>query len=226
MACSRAVFAQADETRYVQINGITYCETYRTVQRTINETAYQQTTQTVYKEQFDSEVRDVTRTYLCPVTTYRAETEMVGKWNFFIDTGFDFQTVVQRITPYLLLITLFSLGFLFVYYPRLPANPASSSASLLDKIQHELVQHKSLPFVLAVLALLFIAAHFLSWRFQMDEHLKWSLLFFAQEFNLDNENVLSAYFSGFILFSAGCLLAVIAADPPTVSPACGTTRST
>jgi hypothetical protein len=66
--------------------------------------------------------------------------------------------------------------------------------------------------ILAGLAICFIAAHFLSWRFQMDEDLKWSMLFFAQEFNLDNENVLSAYFSGFILFSAGCLLAVIAAD--------------
>jgi hypothetical protein len=95
MACSRAVFAQADETRYVQINGITYCETYRTVQRTINETAYQQTTQTVYKEQLDSEVRDVTRTYLCPVTTYRAETEMVGKWNFFIEPYYETHWVAE-----------------------------------------------------------------------------------------------------------------------------------
>ena len=137
---------------------------------------------------------------------------LLVKWNFFIDTGFDYQTVVQRINPYLLLITLYSLGFQFVYYPRPEANPDSSSPSLLNKIQCELLRHKTLPFILAGMAVLFVIAHFLSWRFQMDEDLKWSLLFFAQEFNLDNENVLSAYFSGFILFSAGSLLAVIAAD--------------
>jgi|GEM_PF-818515 len=137
---------------------------------------------------------------------------LLVKWNFFIDTGFDFQTVVQRINPYLLLVTLYCLGFLLLYYPRLETDSDTASASVPEHIQRELIRHKSFPLILAGLAICFIAAHFLSWRFQMDEDLKWSLLFFAQEFNLDNENVLSAYFSGFILFSAGCLLAVIAAD--------------
>jgi hypothetical protein len=134
------------------------------------------------------------------------------KWNFFIDTGFDFQTVVQRINPYLLLVTLYSLAFLLLYYPRLETDSDTASASVLGRIQRELIRHKTFPLILAGLAICFIAAHFMGWRFQMDEDLKWSLLFFAQEFNLDNENVLSAYFSGFILFSAGCLLVVIAAD--------------
>jgi hypothetical protein len=95
MPCCRAVFAQADETRYVNYNGITYCETYRNVQRAINETAYQQTTQTVYKEQLNTEVRDVTRTCWSSVTTYRAETEMVGKWNFFIEPYYETHWVAQ-----------------------------------------------------------------------------------------------------------------------------------
>jgi hypothetical protein len=137
---------------------------------------------------------------------------LLVKWNFFIDTGFDFQTVVQRINPYLLLVTLYCLAFLLLYYPRLETDSNTASASALGRIQRELIRHKTFPLILAGLAICFIAAHFMGWRFQMDEDLKWSLLFFAQEFNLDNENVLSAYFSGFILFSAGCLLTVIAAD--------------
>jgi hypothetical protein len=95
MSCYRSVFAQADETRYVNYNGITYCETYRNVQKAVNETAYQQTTRTVYKEQLNTEVRDVTRTCLCPVTTYRAETEMVGKWNFFIEPYYETHWVAE-----------------------------------------------------------------------------------------------------------------------------------
>ena len=84
MACCLADFSRADEGRYVQVNGITYYDTYRTVQRHVTETSNQQTTRTVYKVQLSTEIRDVTRTWLCPVTTYRAETELVGKWNFFI----------------------------------------------------------------------------------------------------------------------------------------------
>lgn len=137
---------------------------------------------------------------------------LLVKWNFFIDTGFDFQTVVQRINPYLLLVTLYCLGFLLLYYPRLEPDSNTASASILERIQHELIRHNPYPFVLAFLALLFIVAHFLSWHFQIDDNLKWSLLFFAQEFNLDNEYVLSAFFPGLILFSAGFFLAIIAAE--------------
>ena len=59
------------------------------------ETACQQTTRTVYKEQFNTETRDVTRTWWCPVTTYRAETEMVGKWNFFIEPYYETRWVAE-----------------------------------------------------------------------------------------------------------------------------------
>jgi hypothetical protein len=85
----------ADEVRYVQENGITYCDTYRTVQRPITETSCQQTTRTVYKEQFNTETRDVTRTCWTPVTTYRTETEMVGKWNFFIEPYYETRWVAE-----------------------------------------------------------------------------------------------------------------------------------
>jgi hypothetical protein len=85
--------ARADEGRYVQIGGITYYDVYRTVPRTLLETANRQTTRTVYKEQVNTETRDVTRTWWCPVTNYRMETELVGKWNFFIEPYYETRLV-------------------------------------------------------------------------------------------------------------------------------------
>jgi hypothetical protein len=90
-----AGFAHADEGRYIQENGITYYDIYRTVPRTINETSLQQTTRTVYKVQSNTETRDVTRTWWCPVTTYRTETEMVGRWNFFIEPYYETKLVPE-----------------------------------------------------------------------------------------------------------------------------------
>jgi hypothetical protein len=83
-ACGLAACARADEGRYVTENGVTYYDVYRSVPRAVTETSSQQTTRTVYKVQCSTETRDVTRTWLCPVTVYRAETELVGKWNFFM----------------------------------------------------------------------------------------------------------------------------------------------
>jgi hypothetical protein len=90
-----AGFTQADEGRYVVENGITYYDTYRVVQRPVMETACQQTTRTVYKEQFSTETKDVTRTSWTPVTVYRAETQMVGKWNFFIEPYYETHWVAE-----------------------------------------------------------------------------------------------------------------------------------
>ncbi len=86
---------QADEGRYVNENGITYYDTYRIVPRAITETSNQQTTRTVYKVQCSTETRDVTRTWLCPVTVYRPETEMVGRWNFFIEPYWETHLVAE-----------------------------------------------------------------------------------------------------------------------------------
>jgi hypothetical protein len=75
----------ADEVRYFELGGITYRETRRTVQRPVWETKMQQTTRTVYKEEYYTETKDVTQVYWCPVTTYRAETYWVGRWNPFVE---------------------------------------------------------------------------------------------------------------------------------------------
>jgi len=77
--------AAGDQLRYYQENGVTYCETRRTVQRPVCETQMQQTTRTVYKEQYYTETKDVTQVYWCPITTYRAETHWVDRWNLFVE---------------------------------------------------------------------------------------------------------------------------------------------
>lgn len=135
---------------------------------------------------------------------------LLVKWNFFIDTGFDYQTVVQRLNPYLLLLTLYALGFLIAFYPRPSGQP--SAGGLVEKLRRKASNHRALPLVLLVFALLFVAAHFAGWTFQNNENWKWSLLFFAHEFNLDNEQVLPAFFSGFLLLLAGLLALAVAAD--------------
>lgn len=90
-----AGFARADEGRYVIENGITYYDTYRVVQRPVLETACQQTTRTVYKEQFTTETKDVARTSWTPVTVYRPESVMVGKWNFFMEPYWETRLVAE-----------------------------------------------------------------------------------------------------------------------------------
>jgi hypothetical protein len=87
--------AAADQVRYYQENGITYCETRRTVQRPVCETTMQQTTRTVYKEQCYTETKDVTQVSWCPVITYQPETYWVGRWNPFVDPYVETRWVPQ-----------------------------------------------------------------------------------------------------------------------------------
>jgi len=78
-------FACGDEVRYYVENGITYCETKRTVQRPVYQTQMQQTTQTVYRAQPTTELRPITRVRWVPVTEYRCESHWVGRWNPFVE---------------------------------------------------------------------------------------------------------------------------------------------
>ena len=87
--------AAGDQVRYYQENGITYCETRRTVQRPVCETTMQQSTRTVYKEQYYTDTKDVTRVYWCPVTTYRADTYWIGRWNPFVEPYLETQWAPQ-----------------------------------------------------------------------------------------------------------------------------------
>jgi hypothetical protein len=88
-----SVAVAQDNVRYYQENGITYRETRTTVQRTVPETRMQQCTSTVYREQVTTEMRDTPRTWQCPVTEYRWESAVVGRWNPFIEPYRIYRTV-------------------------------------------------------------------------------------------------------------------------------------
>ncbi len=87
--------AKADEGRYVTENGVTYYDVYRIVPRAVTETASQQTTRTVYKVECSTETRDVTRTWWCPVTVLRPESELIGRWNPFIEPYWETHWVAE-----------------------------------------------------------------------------------------------------------------------------------
>jgi hypothetical protein len=85
----------ADEGRYVTENSVTYYDVYRIVPRTVTETNSQQTTRTVYKVECSTETRNVTRTWYCPVTVYRPESDLIGRWNPFVEPYWETQWVAE-----------------------------------------------------------------------------------------------------------------------------------
>lgn len=85
----------AAETRYYQQDGITYCETRRSVEERVPETSYQDCARTVYREQYTTETRDTVQTYWVPSVEYRVEDHWIGRWNPFVTP-----TVIRGYVPY------------------------------------------------------------------------------------------------------------------------------
>lgn len=81
--------ALGDQLHYYQVNGVTYCETRRTVQRPVIETTMQPSMRTVYKQQCYTETKDVAKVYYTPVTTYRPDTHWVGILNPFVEPALE-----------------------------------------------------------------------------------------------------------------------------------------
>jgi hypothetical protein len=77
-------WASAAEVRYVQENGVTYAESTRIVRRPVCETRYEERQRTVYRRQTQTELKEVHRNVLVPVTEYRREMRWVGRWNPFV----------------------------------------------------------------------------------------------------------------------------------------------
>jgi hypothetical protein len=73
-----------EAVHYYAKDGVTYRETRRVVQRPVSETHAQQSTQTVYREENVTELRDTTRERWTPVTEYRWEAVWIGRWNPFV----------------------------------------------------------------------------------------------------------------------------------------------
>lgn len=74
---------QADEVRYFEKDGVTYRETRRVVERPVNETHIERREQTVYREQYRTEVNESVRSVVTPVTEYQWTTVMRNRWNPF-----------------------------------------------------------------------------------------------------------------------------------------------
>ena len=78
-----AVGRAQDAVRYYEQDGVTYCETKRTVHRPISETHYEDQQRTAYVEQYQTQMQAVPRTYSVPVTEYIWEPYWVNRWNPF-----------------------------------------------------------------------------------------------------------------------------------------------
>jgi hypothetical protein len=84
MAGLCAAPAASEEIRYYEENGVTYKESRRTVHRPDTETEYVDRERVVYRPEYRSESRDVYRTYQVPVTEYRWEAQLRGRFNPFM----------------------------------------------------------------------------------------------------------------------------------------------
>jgi len=73
--------ARGDEVRYFEKNGVTYCETRRTVEHRVPESRMEERTETAYRQRLTTEMQDSTRTEWTPRTEYRWEAYWVGRWN-------------------------------------------------------------------------------------------------------------------------------------------------
>lgn len=89
-----ACHATADELRYYEENGYTYCETRRTVRRPVTEVTQQPVDRTFYRPQQRTEYQTTTRTVSVPVTEYRPEAYWKDRWNPFVQP-----TLAERLVP-------------------------------------------------------------------------------------------------------------------------------
>jgi len=73
----------AQQVRYIQQNGVAYRETRQTGYRTICTTEMRPSQRIVYREQCETQTREVTRTWWTPVIECRWEAQWVNRWNPF-----------------------------------------------------------------------------------------------------------------------------------------------
>jgi len=81
---SQIATARADDVRYYNDNGVTFRETRRVVRRPVSETRTETREETVYRERYTTQFENRTRICHLPVTEYRWETRLVGRWNPFV----------------------------------------------------------------------------------------------------------------------------------------------
>ncbi len=84
---------RADDVKYYDKDGVTYCETTRTVHRPIVETHYVDQQQTVYTEQLQTQIQTSQRIVQVPVWEYVSEPYWVNRWNPFATPYLAYRTV-------------------------------------------------------------------------------------------------------------------------------------
>ena len=84
---------RADDVKYTEKDGVTYCETTRTVHRPISETHYEDRQQTVYTEQLQTQIQTTQRVVQVPVWDYVSEPYLANRWNPFGTPYLAYRTV-------------------------------------------------------------------------------------------------------------------------------------
>lgn len=87
--------SQADDVEVKNIGGQEYRITRRVVEKPMSKTEYKEVAREVYREQYVTDSHDTTRIVQVPVTEYRWETHLAGRWNPFSQPYY-----VQRLVPY------------------------------------------------------------------------------------------------------------------------------
>ena len=81
VACNGTLVAQ--DVRLVQQNGSQFVESTRTVRQPVASTTLERHEETVYREEYTTQMQESQQTYLAPVTEYRWEPRVHGRLNPF-----------------------------------------------------------------------------------------------------------------------------------------------
>lgn len=141
--------SHADEPRYVVENGVTYREVRGVEKRPVAETYLEDRTQTVYRTEFETELREETRTIWVPITEYISEPRWLNWWNPFAEATVTYQlrpvvrwerrnetvqvpVTVQKVIPEtkIVQVPVRTLGFAeSEFVQRVAVNPETSSSA-------------------------------------------------------------------------------------------------
>jgi len=90
----------AEEVRYYEQDGVTYRESRQIVEKRVPEVRYEERSQTIYRDQCVTEMKDTVRTTWVPVTEYQVQERLVGRWNPLARPYFEYRSVpVTRWEP-------------------------------------------------------------------------------------------------------------------------------
>jgi hypothetical protein len=85
--------AQAPQVRYYEQNGVTYRETREQVQRPVTQMKTTQEERTIYEPQVVTQMNEQQYTYYEPVTTYRWQAQLQGRFNPFVQPYYAWRLV-------------------------------------------------------------------------------------------------------------------------------------